>query len=135
MPASWAACQPVLSPPEEPIAENEKLQEELEMKEAQWDESFRAEEQRANLQQMKQEMAALETRLARVESGGGSNQASAATGEVPKRQREKRHRRRHTPRPRAYQHNNSANHAEVEMGQGAARRQARTAGVPSQSST
>jgi hypothetical protein len=64
-------------------AENEELQEELKTKEAQWDERFRAQEQRASLQEMQQQVAALEARLARVESEGGSNQAGAAPGEVP----------------------------------------------------
>jgi hypothetical protein len=68
-------------------AENEKLQEELKTKEAQWEEHFRAQEQRASLQEMQQQMAALEARLARVESRGGSDQTSAATPEVPKRNR------------------------------------------------
>jgi hypothetical protein len=66
-------------------AENEKLQEELKTKEAQWEEGFRAQEERAGLQEMQQQMAALEARLARVESGGGSNQTSTATREAPKR--------------------------------------------------
>jgi hypothetical protein len=66
-------------------AENERLQEELKTKEAKWDERFRAQEQRASVQQVQQRVAALEARLAQVESEGGSNQAIAATREVPKR--------------------------------------------------
>ena len=68
-------------------AENEKLQEELKTKEAQWEERFRTQEQRASLQEMQQQMAALEARLAQVENRGGSDQTSAATPEVPKRNR------------------------------------------------
>jgi trimeric autotransporter adhesin len=66
-------------------AENNKLQEEMKVRETEWEERFRAQEERANLQQMQQQVAALEARLARVESEGGSNQASAAPREVPKR--------------------------------------------------
>ncbi|HXM99007.1 MAG TPA: tail fiber domain-containing protein [Candidatus Dormibacteraeota bacterium] len=65
-------------------AEKDKLQEELKTKEAQWEERFRAQEERTSLQQ-KQQAAALEARLARLEREGGSNQAAAATREAPKR--------------------------------------------------
>lgn len=48
-------------------AENEKLREELKTKGAHREERFRAQEERASLQEMQQQMAALEARLARVE--------------------------------------------------------------------
>jgi Chaperone of endosialidase len=66
-------------------AEKDKLQEEMKAREAQWEERFRAQEERASLQEVQQQVAALEARLARVEVRGGSNQASAATREAPKR--------------------------------------------------
>jgi hypothetical protein len=65
--------------------EKDELQEEMKTKEAQWEVQFRAQEQWASLQELQQQMAALEARLALVESRGGSIQASDATREIPKR--------------------------------------------------
>jgi hypothetical protein len=63
-------------------AENDKLQAELKTKDVQWEERFRAQEERASVREMQEQMAALEASLARVESRGGSNQTSSATREA-----------------------------------------------------
>jgi trimeric autotransporter adhesin len=65
-------------------AEKDELQQEIKTKEAQWEERFRAQEERAGLQDIQQQMAALEARLAQLESRGGTNQSTSTTREISK---------------------------------------------------